>query len=36
MILKEFRRYCADGRAELDWTPAGGDEVRLNVQWKGF
>lgn len=36
MMLKEFRRYCADGRAELDWTSAEGDEVRLNVQWKGF
>ncbi|HEX8337424.1 MAG TPA: ATP-binding protein, partial [Pyrinomonadaceae bacterium] len=36
MMLKEFRQYCADGSAVLDWTAAGGDGVRLNVQWKGF
>jgi DNA replication ATP-dependent helicase Dna2 len=36
MMLKEFRQYCTDGRAELDWTSSEGDGVRLNVQWKGF
>jgi hypothetical protein len=36
MMLKEFRRYCADGHARVPFVSAEGDEVLLNVQWKGF
>ncbi|MET0647290.1 MAG: AAA domain-containing protein [Pyrinomonadaceae bacterium] len=36
MMLKEFRQYCADGHTQLDWTSSEGDEVKLNIQWKGF
>jgi superfamily I DNA and/or RNA helicase len=36
MMLKEFRHYCADGHLQKSWTAAAGDEVMLNIQWKGF
>jgi len=36
MMLKEFRQYCADGHLRRSWTSAEGDELILNVQWKGF
>jgi hypothetical protein len=36
MMLKEFRSYCADGLARVSWASAEGDEVALNIQWKGF
>lgn len=36
MMLKEFRRYCAGGPARVPFVSAEGDEVLLNVQWKGF
>ena len=36
MMLKEFRHYCADGHARAAWASSEGDEVVLNIQWKGF
>ncbi len=36
MMLKEFRRYCSDGHLQRPWTTSEGDEVTLNIQWKGF
>jgi hypothetical protein len=36
MMLKEFRQYCADGHVRVPWTSADGDQVVLNIQWKGF
>jgi superfamily I DNA and/or RNA helicase len=36
MMLKEFRHYCSDGRLQRRWTSSEGDEVTLNIQWKGF
>jgi hypothetical protein len=36
MMLKEFRRYCGDGHLQRPWTSSEGDEVKLNIQWKGF
>ncbi|MDT5261707.1 MAG: replication ATP-dependent helicase/nuclease Dna2 [Acidobacteriota bacterium] len=36
MMLKEFRHYCNDGLLQRLWTSAEGDEVTLNIQWKGF
>ncbi|PYS80602.1 MAG: hypothetical protein DMF67_19865 [Acidobacteria bacterium] len=36
MMLKEFRQYCGDGHLRRSWTSAEGDELTLNIQWKGF
>jgi superfamily I DNA and/or RNA helicase len=36
MMLKEFRHYCDDGHLRSSWTSEEGDEVTLNIQWKGF
>ena len=36
MMLKEFRHYCSDGHLQRPWTSSEGDEVTLNIQWKGF
>lgn len=36
MMLKEFRHYCSDGHLQRIWTSSNGDEVALNIQWKGF
>jgi hypothetical protein len=36
MMLKEFRHYCDDGHLQRSWTSAEGEEVMLNIQWKGF
>ena len=36
MMLKEFRQYCSDGHSQRLWTSPEGDEVTLNIQWKGF
>jgi hypothetical protein len=36
MMLKEFRQYCSDGLLQRPWISSEGDEVTLNIQWKGF
>jgi superfamily I DNA and/or RNA helicase len=36
MMLKEFRQYCSDGLLQRPWVSSEGDEVTLNIQWKGF
>jgi hypothetical protein len=36
MMLKEFRQYCGDGHLRRLWTSSEGDELTLNIQWKGF
>ncbi len=36
MMLKEFRRYCSDGRVRLPWLSQEAGEVELNIQWKAF
>lgn len=36
MMLKEFRHYCSDGHLQRPWTSSEGDEVVVNIQWKGF
>jgi len=36
MMLKEFRHYCVDGQQQSPWTTSEGDEITLNIQWKGF
>jgi superfamily I DNA and/or RNA helicase len=36
MMLKEFRHYCNDGHLKRAWTASEGNEVTLNIQWKGF
>lgn len=36
MMLKEFRHYCGDGHVRRSWSSSEGDEVALNIQWKGF
>jgi hypothetical protein len=36
MMLKEFRHYCSDGHVQRRWASSAGDEITLNIQWKGF
>ncbi len=36
MMLKEFRHYCSDGHLQRPWITSEGDQVMLNIQWKGF
>lgn len=36
MMLKEFRRYCSDGRVRLPWLSREAGEIELNIQWKAF
>jgi superfamily I DNA and/or RNA helicase len=36
MMLKDFRHYCSDGHVQRPWASPAGDEITLNIQWKGF